>query len=224
MRLRLAAALWLVAAPSSSDIEVAVRGDRVVVNAVSAPLAEVLSRFARVTGAEVVYEAARPRQLVTIHIEAETAGEALTRILEGQGVNYALRLDPGGRRVEMLVVTGSSGTEVASTPSRGSRRSSPLPEPPVDDTDFSRDEALLEGAPPSFEPGGDAGDPAGTAAQAPWQGPPAAATGTPPLSEPTGPSSEGPSQPQAPFPASYPASPAPVQPVYPAPASHPEPD
>jgi len=135
MRLKLALALWLAAAPSSSEIEVVIRGDRVVVHAVAAPLAEVLSRFARATGAEVVYEAPRPRQLVSIHIEAETAGEALTQLLEGQGVNYALRLDPGGRKVEMLVVTGSGGTEVASAPPRGSRRPVPLLEEPSEDNE-----------------------------------------------------------------------------------------
>ena len=226
MRLRFAFALWLAAASSSSEVEVAVRGDRVVVHAVAAPLVEVLTRFARATGAEVVYEAARPRQLVSIHIEGETAGEALTQLLEGQGVNYALRLDSGGRKVEMLVVTGTGGTEVASATPRGSRRPVPTPEPPpADENDgFLPDEAqpfapdAVDG-PPLPEPSGSApADAVGGVAPAPWSGTPEGATGTqPPVGAPV--DSSAPSRPEPPLPASYPGVPG--RPVFPGPASYP---
>ena len=94
MRLRIALALSLLAARSQPDIDVALRDGRVVVRTVGAPLAEVLSRFAQATGAEVVYETARPRQLVSVVIEAASPAEAIAQLLEGQGLNYALRLDP----------------------------------------------------------------------------------------------------------------------------------
>ena len=76
MRLRLALALWLLAARSQPDIDVTLRGSRVVVRAVGAPLADILTRFGQATGAQVVYEAPRPRQLVTVVIEADSPAAA----------------------------------------------------------------------------------------------------------------------------------------------------
>jgi hypothetical protein len=235
MRPRIALALWLLAAPSSSEIDVALRGGRVAVHASGAPLADVLSRFAEATGAEVAYEAARPRQLVSVDIEAETAAEALAQLLEGQGLNYALRLDPSGRRVELLVITGSAGTAVASapasrTPSSRSRGSSPasLPEPADEPeampADF--DTSPMPDFPVEHDPGAmpeSLPDPAmDPNLAAPWPGvPPGAgpdAQPWDPAAPPDDPSVE-PGQPQPPAPASYPGGPS--RPVYPGPASYP---
>ena len=98
------------------------------IDARSEPLTEILSRFAKVTGAEILYEAQRPRQIVSVRIEADTAGDALAQLLEGQGLNYALRLDASGRKVEMLVITGSASAVAASGSADRNRRSTPLPQ------------------------------------------------------------------------------------------------
>jgi hypothetical protein len=237
MRLRLALALSLLAARSQPDIDVTLRGNRVVVRAVGAPLADILTRFAQATGAEIVYEAARPRQLVTVVIEANSPAEAVAQLLEGQGLNYALRLDPTGKIVEMLVIAGS--VSPVPTPAGAARnpRASPRAFRPPEEEDqaepaeaeapFVPEEA--EGAEPSAPPGTLPGDATSTAPGSPWPG---AAPGVTPGTEPSSPETPSgsaapePGQPHPPAPASYPGSvpvspPLPQPPVFPGPASYP---
>jgi hypothetical protein len=201
--------------------------ERVSIHSESTPLADILTRFAQATGAKVVYEAARPRQLVSVVIDAGSAAEAIAMLLEGQGLNYVLRLDPTGQKVEMLVVTGSAGPPAASARATRAPRS-PAASPPEEiqevppgevDQPFAPDAA--EGQDPSVPPE-DAQNPA---LVAPWPG---AVPGAPPGLEPsnpeapTGSASPEPGQPQPPAPASYPGSPpVPPPPVYPGPASYP---
>jgi hypothetical protein len=207
MRLRLALAIWLVAAPSSPSVEVTLRAGRVAVHAQRAPLSEVLARFSEVTGARVVYEAARPVQLVSVGIEADSAAEALGRLLEGQGLNYALRLDASGRAVEMLVVTGTSSPAPASAPARG--RVPVAPAEPVEET-FAFEEPPFEAADPGADPGGAFG-PGAPGGGFPEGGFPSGDPGAS-ATDPGAP----PGQPQAPGVASYPGAPPGQQP-YPAP-------
>jgi hypothetical protein len=203
---------------------------RVSIHSESAPLAEVLSRFAQATGAEVVYEAARPRQLVSVVIEASSAAEAIAQLLEGQGLNYVLRLDPTGQNVEMLVVTGSAGSPAAAGGATRTPRSpaAPPPEetyeaPPGEgDQTFAPDAA--EGQDPSVPPE----DTMNPGLVTPWPG---AVPGAPPGLEPSNPgapygsAAPEPGQPQLPAPASYPGgapgNPPPPPPLYPGPASYP---
>jgi hypothetical protein len=233
MRLKLALALSLLAARSQSDVDVTLRDNRVVIRTVGAPLAEILSRFAQATGAEVVYESARPRQLVSVVIEAGSAAEAIAQLLEGQGVNYALRLDPTGKKVEMLIITGSASPPAAAT---GATRT-PRPAPPALRAPEEENEAepgevdqpfVPEGLDPSAPPATSPGDAMNPALGAPWPG---AAPGAPPGVESSNPESTPgaptpePGQPQLPAPASYPGSapgspPVPPPPVYPGPASY----
>jgi hypothetical protein len=231
MRLRLALALSLLSVRPESDVEVSLKDSRVVVRTAGAPLVDVLTRFAQATGAEVVYEAARPRQLVSAVIDASSASEAIGRLLEGQGINYVLRLDPTGRNVEMLVITGSAGS---TTPVAGATRT-PRPGPPAFrvpeeveepepggvDQPYVPDAAEgLEPSVPSGTTPADAASPAFGAPSAggapgvqPGEGPPEGSAGSPaPASGP----------PQFPAPASYPGGvPFPPQPVFPGPASYP---
>ncbi len=214
-----------------SDARVLLDHGRVTIRSQSAPLSDVLSRFAQATGAQVVYEAARPRQLVSVVIEAASPAEAIAQLLEGQGLNYALRLDPTGRNVEMLVVTGSAGSAAASTsaPNRPPLASSaPFAEEPDDELAPNGE---VEPPPDSVEaasPAAPAGEPADDAASpglaVPFSGPaPAAPPGVEPSGQGTSASpAPQPAQPQPPAAASYPAHPAvPPQPVYPGPASYP---
>jgi hypothetical protein len=204
---------------------------RVSIRSESIPLAEVLTHFAQATGAEVVYEAARPRQLVTVVIEAASPAEAIARLLEGQGLNYALRLDPSGRNVEMLVVTGNggSGASAVTGPDRSPRSSAPPPaeeafEPPPGDAEepLGADASEGEDSPtPPVAPWGEATSPAFASPS------PGAPAGAPAGGDPSTYPGLQPAQPQPPVAASYPhggpaSPPIPSVPVYPGPASYPD--
>jgi len=224
-------ALPLAGGAARSDTRVLLDHGRVSIHSESAPLAEVLSRFAEATGAKIVYETARPRQLVSVVIEASSAEEAVARLLEGQGLNYVLRLDPTGQNVEMLVLTGSTSPPAASGGAARTPRSpaAPPPEetyevPPGEvDQPFAPDAA--EDQDPSVPPGTSPEDAMNPALLAPWPG---AVPGAPPGLEPSNPgapygsAAPEPGQPQPPAPASYPGGPpVPPPPVYPGPASYP---
>jgi hypothetical protein len=133
--------LLLVFPPPSgfADIDVQAKNGLLTLHVQTAPLVEVLEKVSHETRLKVVYEGARPSQLVTVNIEQLSETEALSRLLEGLGVNYAFQTDASGRRVELLIISGSSGTSPAvassGTPSRGRpfpERSfqPPEPEPP----------------------------------------------------------------------------------------------
>ncbi|HSD27213.1 MAG TPA: STN domain-containing protein [Vicinamibacteria bacterium] len=232
MRLRLALALSLLATPSHPEVQVTLRDGRVVVRATGAPLAEVLKSFAEATGTEVVYDATRPRQLVTVAIEAGSAAEALAQLLEGQGLNYVLRLDPTGKVVEMLFVAGSASPSPTPAGSARNRARPPSFRPPEERAPEEPDEIEPSLAPEGAE-GVDpsAGSPPGDAANpVPGEAWPGIAPGVTPDQEPSGsgtpPGSTPPQpgQPQPPAPASYPGGfppPAPQPPVPPGPASYP---
>jgi len=101
----------------SSGTEVRLDGGRVVVQATSVPLIEVLSRFSQATGAKIVYDAGKPRQLVTVAIDAASQAEALAQLLEGQGLSYAVRLDSTGQGVDMLFLMSKGQSASASAAS-----------------------------------------------------------------------------------------------------------
>jgi hypothetical protein len=219
---------------------------RVGIQSESAPLADILTRFAQVTGAEVVYEAARPRQLVSVAIEAGSPAEAITRLLEGQGLNYALRLDPTGKNVEMLVVTGSASSPAAAAGTTRAPRSFPPAAPSLEEaTEFPSADVDQPFAPDVAPEGQEASAPPATSPDEPMNpalnpglGPPwpGAAPGVGPGGGSSNPESTSgapttsasptpePGQPQVPGAASYPGSPVspqvPPRPVYPGPASY----
>ena len=114
-----------------SGTEVRVDGGRVIVQANGVPLTDVLSRFSQATGAKVVYDAAKPRQLVTVEIDASSQAEALSQLLEGQGLSYAVRLDPSGQSVDMLFLMGKGQPTTASS----------SPAPPVERRQIDRRES-----------------------------------------------------------------------------------
>jgi hypothetical protein len=226
-------ALPLVGGAALSDARVHLDNGRVSIHSRSAPLSEVLARFAQATGAEVVYEATRPRQLVTVVIDEASPAEAIARLLEGQGLNYALRLDRTGRNVELLVVSGSGGPSTAGAGAGAPRASAPpRGEEPFEATaedaeepfapDAVEDREAVAPAPASTDDGTRPPPTAPFGGSAPGSTP-----GPDPASSPGGaaPSSfpaPEPAPPQPPAAASYPAAPAvPPPPVYPGPASYP---
>jgi hypothetical protein len=195
-------------------------------------LADILTRFAQATGAEVVYEAPRPRQLVSVVIEAASPAEAITRLLEGQGLNYALRLDHTGRNVEMLILTGAASPAAAPAAAARSPRASPPTFPPPEELDeIEPAEVEMPLAPEAAESPGPTESPGPVPADLmnPALGLPSALPGAPTGGEsfsavpPSGYVAPEPGQPQPPAAASYPGSPPlPSPPVYPGPTSYPD--
>jgi len=103
-------AVLLLARLAAADTEVRRAGDRVSVRATASALSEVLDRLGRETGMKVTYDGAPPRARVTVVLTGVTALEAVYSVLEGQGLNYALRLDPTATRVETLLIVAGGGT------------------------------------------------------------------------------------------------------------------
>lgn len=236
-RLPAVSLLVLLALPGgSSDLDVRAKDGRVTVRVRAAPLVDVLERISRETGLELVFEGRRPSQLVTVQIDQLPEAEALSRLLEGLGIDYAFYADPTGQHVKKLFVQGTPTTAVSSgaagSASRGGRppaRRVPEPvEPEVPDEPFPADgpgeeaeeaaEALPAGGPPDFAPVAE------DSGLVPYRSPGATAPGMPPA--PIGPGRESSPLPTPAFPgaASLPGGPPPVlpPPVIPGDASTPD--
>jgi hypothetical protein len=141
-------ALALVTAPATAEVVVRVAGGQVDLTATAAPLSEVLDRLARQTGMKVVYEGAAPRQLVTLSLHGRTPTETVLSVFEGLGVNFALVADPGGSRVQTLMVAGTATS--SSAPSSGA---SARPTPTIHRPFGPPPGASPEAVDPSFEAG-----------------------------------------------------------------------
>jgi hypothetical protein len=112
----LAAALASVLAARGADADTVIHraGDRVDVRATAASVAEVLDRLGRETGMKVSYDGAPPRARISVSLTGVTPAQAVLAVLEGQGLNYVLRMDPTATRVEtLLMVTGGASSAVA---------------------------------------------------------------------------------------------------------------
>jgi hypothetical protein len=180
-----------------ADIDIQVNDGLLTLRVRGASLVDVLDRLSHQTGLKVVYEGQRPSQLITADIAERSESEALSRLFEGLDVNYALRTDETGRRVELLIISGRADSRTSGTSSQepGARaamkqdsESSEAEEPPS-----------LEESPVDVPESADTG-------QTPWletDGPP---------SGPVSPNAE-PAMPAFPSPASYP-EPLPFFPPY----------
>jgi hypothetical protein len=178
--------LAVVLAARSGGTETEVRkaaGDRLDVRATAAPVSEVLDRIARETGMKVTYDGAPPRARVSVTLTAVTPAQAVLAVLEGQGLNYALRMDPKSVRIETLLMVAGSGAG-ASVPSA---RPQPGPRPIDREPDITEpeEEAPSEAPVPAPEerrpfpfPGGP--PPSGPAMPLALPTPPAASPGASP--------------------------------------------
>lgn len=107
----------LAARHGAAQTEVRRSGDKLDVRATASPIAEVLDRIARETGMKVTYDGPPPRARVSVILTAVTPAQAVLSVLEGQGLNYALRMDPRAVRIEtLLMVAGSGAGTPASAP------------------------------------------------------------------------------------------------------------
>ena len=150
MRPLLALTVLLVAAPDlRAAVEVRVSGQSVDVQAVNAPLSEILDGLARELHVKIVYEGPPPRQLLSVDLKGRTPAEAFLSIVEGQGLSYALALDKTGTRVESVLMAGGNNAPSANagpppSPSRPERmpRESVVEEPPEEPAADSDDDQL----------------------------------------------------------------------------------
>jgi hypothetical protein len=128
-------------------VEVRVAGERVSVRAEAAPLSDILERLAQRTGMKIVWGKNLGRPNVTAILEDCTPAEAVVRLLQGSGFNYALSMDPSRTRVETLMIVGVPEPALAAGFVRP-RRAEPRPDAPT------ADEVPAEGDPsPELDPG-----------------------------------------------------------------------
>jgi hypothetical protein len=131
-----AVAVVLAARHGSAQTEVRVAGDKVELRATAAPLSEVLDRLARQTGMKVTYDGPPPRARLNLTLSGVTPAQAVVSVLEGQGLNYAMRMDPTATRVESLMLVAGTGSApapapaLAPRPDPGPRNIEREPEPP----------------------------------------------------------------------------------------------
>ena len=100
------------------ELQVRKEGQTVFVDGSRVPLSDVLDRLASTTGMKVVYDGPRPRRLVTVHIEGRSEVETVRALFEGQGINYALTLDPSGLHVASLILITDGTRDAAPSDSR----------------------------------------------------------------------------------------------------------
>jgi hypothetical protein len=114
-----ALAAVLAARTGVAQTEVHKVGDKLDLRATASPISEILDRIARETGMKVTYDGPAPRGRVSVTRTGVTPAQAVLAVLEGQGLNYALRMDPQGVRIEtLLLVAGSGASASASAPTR----------------------------------------------------------------------------------------------------------
>jgi hypothetical protein len=124
MRFAWLAGLLVLGARLHAGVDVRVSGDRVSLQAVSAPVAEILEGIARRTGMRLTYDAPLPRQTLSASFEDRTPAEAVLSVLEGLGLNYALVMDSSGTRVDQLLILGTASAS-ASLPTAAPNRPAP---------------------------------------------------------------------------------------------------
>lgn len=146
-----------------AGVEIRVAEGRVDIRATGAPLTEVLERLSKQTGMKVVYDGAPPSRIITATLEGRTPAEAVLGILEGLGLNYALRMDAAGTRVETLMMAGTAPlVRGQGPPHPAPTLAPPPPQPPPEEEEFvEEDVPEPEPPPPPPQPGRPEGAPQG---------------------------------------------------------------
>jgi hypothetical protein len=118
MRIAVSAGLVVALFPlvAYAEVDVTQVNGHVDLKATAAPVSEVLDRLGRQTGMKVTYEGAPVRQPVTLTLVGRTPAEAVLGVLDGLGLNYALRMDLSGARVEALMIYGVAPATGGSPP------------------------------------------------------------------------------------------------------------
>jgi hypothetical protein len=119
--------LGFAAVNAAAEVSVEVRGSRVDVKAVTAPLSEVLGQIARQTGMKIVNEGPAPSMIVSLRLEGRTQPQAVFDVLEGLGLNYAFVTDQGGSKIETLIMAGTAGARPAAVTVAAAETPGPAP-------------------------------------------------------------------------------------------------
>ena len=108
----------------------------------NAPLASVFEKLEELAGLELILEDAVKNKRLTANLEGVPLAMAVQRLLEGNGVNYAVMMDPRdwGRVDKVFVGAGGGGPARSAPPPR--RR--PVPAEPVDDGYDDFDEDMMD--------------------------------------------------------------------------------
>jgi hypothetical protein len=166
----------LLAGSASAEVQVHVANGRIDLKATGAPLSDVLDRLSKQTGMKVTYDGAPQRMPVNLTLADRTPAQTVLGVLDGLGLNYALRMDVSGTRVEALMIAGTAAASAAAPPPAQATPAYHPPEPtePEEDAQADDDATGTDDATADTEPQ----QPAGTPAAAP-NGPPGAAGQTP---------------------------------------------
>jgi hypothetical protein len=143
-----AAFLFISRTSPAQPVEVTYLNGLVSIQCKDAPLSSVFERIEEATGIELTLEDEVKSKRLSANLAGLPVSMAVSRLLEGVGVNYIVMMDPldWGRVDKIFVGTGGGGPARAAGPVRG-----PVPEGPVD-------EAFEEASPESFEEATDPGD------------------------------------------------------------------
>jgi hypothetical protein len=143
-----AAFLFISRTSPAQPVEVTHLNGLVTIQCKDAPLASVFERIEEATGIELTLEDEVKSKRLSANLAGLPVSMAVSRLLEGAGVNYIVMMDPldWGRVDKIFVGAGGGGPARAAGPVRG-----PVPAEPVD-------EAFEEAPPESFEEGMDPGD------------------------------------------------------------------
>ena len=176
MRAWVVAVAVLAAVPSQAEVLIRASNGRVDVQATGAPLSEVLDRLAKQTGMKVSYDGAPQRMAVNLTLTNRTPAEAVLGILDGLGINFALKMDLTGSRVDTLLISGLAAASSSPAPTSAPVRTfqpptqaEPEDEPQAEEEPEAAEEAPAEqplqpGAPGvGVAPGG--GDPSAPPSQ-----------------------------------------------------------
>lgn len=123
----LLATVSLLGAPDvHAGVKVALKDGRMGIVADKALVKDILDEVASVTGMKVIYDGPLPGKPITKTVPDRTPADAVLGILEGEGINFAVILNPAGTQIETLLVTGPSKARGGPAPAPGMP---PAPEP-----------------------------------------------------------------------------------------------
>jgi hypothetical protein len=111
-----------VAAWAGEPVDVTYAGGLLTIRCAEAQLADVLEQVGSATGMALVLDDAVKDTPLTANIEAQPVHVALERLLEGQGVSYAMSLSPDGRKVAQMYVGAEPGAKSSASPAVGRAR------------------------------------------------------------------------------------------------------
>jgi hypothetical protein len=99
------AVLALLPAGSAAEVRVQVTNGLVELRSTADPVSDLLDALGAAVGMEVRYEGPRPVERISVSLAGCTPAAALMQVLEGLGLNYALRLGRSPGQVELLLIT-----------------------------------------------------------------------------------------------------------------------